>query len=75
MKLVKRLISFQEKGSTETKKKNLSYLTAYIKAFQLISEKMTILASAGLVNTDLPSPLNLISFYFLAKIHRNYLQW
>lgn len=46
--------SFQEKDSTE-EKKNLSYLTAYFKPFQLISEKMTILPYAGLVNTDLPS--------------------
>lgn len=53
----------------------LSYLTTHFKNFQLVSEKMTILASAELVNTDHLSFLNLISFYFLAEIHRNYLQW
>lgn len=45
---------FSEKGLHLDKKKNLSYVTAYFKAFHLISEKMTALTSAGLVNTDLP---------------------
>lgn len=65
MKLDKRLMSFQKKGSTQIiKKPKLSYLTTHFKAFHLTSEKMIAVASARLVNTDLPLLLNLISFYF-----------